>query len=52
MAWTRDFEETIPARAKRGPAFRKALLPEGAKTFSPVMWKPAKSYCALVPKNL
>lgn len=29
MALTKDFEETIQARAQRDPAFRKALLQEG-----------------------
>lgn len=29
MALTRDFKETIQARARRDPAFRKALLREG-----------------------
>ena len=29
MALTRDFKETIRARAKRDPGFRKALLQEG-----------------------
>jgi hypothetical protein len=29
MALTRDFKETIRARVKRDPGFRKALLREG-----------------------
>jgi DNA-binding phage protein len=29
MALTKDFKETIQARAQRDPAFRKALLQEG-----------------------
>jgi hypothetical protein len=33
MALTRDFKETIRARAKRDPGFRKALLQEGIETF-------------------
>jgi DNA-binding phage protein len=32
MALTRDFKETIRARAKRDPGFRKALLKEGIET--------------------
>ncbi len=31
MALTRDFKETIQARAQRDPAFRKALLQEGVE---------------------
>ena len=31
MALTKDFKDTIQARAQRGPAFRKALLQEGAE---------------------
>jgi len=31
MALTRDFKETIQARARRDPAFRKALLREGVE---------------------
>ncbi len=33
MALTRDFKETIRARAKRDPGFRKALLREGIENF-------------------
>ena len=33
MALTRDFKETIRARVKRDPAFRKALLREGIENF-------------------
>jgi len=33
MALTRDFKETIRARAKRDPGFRKALLREGIDNF-------------------
>jgi DNA-binding phage protein len=33
MALTRDFRETIRARVKRDPGFRKALLREGIETF-------------------
>jgi hypothetical protein len=33
MALTRDFKETIGARAKRDPGFRKALLREGIENF-------------------
>jgi|SRR5450759_543714 DNA-binding phage protein len=33
MALTRDFKETIQARVKRDPAFRKALLREGIESF-------------------
>ena len=33
MAWTRDFKETIRARVKRDPGFRKALLREGIENF-------------------
>jgi DNA-binding phage protein len=33
MALTRDFKETIRARVKRDPGFRKALLREGIETF-------------------
>ena len=33
MALTRDFKETILARVKRDPGFRKALLREGIETF-------------------
>ncbi len=33
MALTRDFKETIHARVKRDPAFRKALLREGIENF-------------------
>jgi len=47
MALTRDFKETIRARVKRDPGFRKALLREASKTFFPVTWKPARSYCAI-----
>ena len=31
MALTRDFKETVQARAKRDPAFRKGLLKEGVE---------------------
>ena len=31
MPLTRDFRETLQARAKRDPAFRKGLLKEGVK---------------------
>ena len=33
MALTRDFKETVQARAKRDPAFRKALLREAIESF-------------------
>ena len=33
MALTRDFKETIRARVKRDPAFRKAILREGIENF-------------------
>jgi DNA-binding phage protein len=33
MALTRDFKETIRARVKRDPSFRKALLREGIENF-------------------
>jgi hypothetical protein len=33
MALTRDFKETIRARVKRDPGFRKALLREGIEDF-------------------
>jgi hypothetical protein len=33
MALTKDFKETIKARAERDPAFRKALLIEGIESF-------------------
>jgi len=33
MAVTRDFKETIPARVKRDPRFRKALLKEAVENF-------------------
>jgi hypothetical protein len=33
MALTRDFKETIQARVKRDPGFRKALLREGIENF-------------------
>jgi DNA-binding phage protein len=33
MALTRDFKQTIQARARRDPAFRKALLREGVESF-------------------
>src|SRR5438876_865609 len=33
MALTRDFKETMRARAKRDPGFRKALLREGIENF-------------------
>ncbi len=33
MALTRDFKETIQARAERDPAFRRELLKEGIETF-------------------
>lgn len=33
MALTRDFKVTVQARAKRDPAFRKALLREAVDTF-------------------
>ena len=33
MALTRDFKETIRARAERDPGFRKALLREGIESF-------------------
>ena len=32
MALTRDFRQTIQARVKRDPAFRKALLREGIES--------------------
>jgi len=32
MALTKDFKETIQARAQRDPAFRKALLQEGIES--------------------
>ena len=31
MALTKDFKDTIQARAQRDPAFRKALLQEGGR---------------------
>ena len=31
MALTRDFKETIQARAERDPAFRRELLKEGVQ---------------------
>ena len=31
MALTKDFKDTIQARAQRAPAFRKALLQEGVE---------------------
>ena len=31
MALTKDFKDTIQARAQRDPAFRKALLQEGVE---------------------
>jgi DNA-binding phage protein len=33
MALTRDFKETIRARVRRDPGFRKALLQEGIENF-------------------
>ena len=33
MALTRDFKETIQARARRDPAFRKELLREAVESF-------------------
>ena len=33
MALTRDFKETIQARVKRDPAFRRELLREGVESF-------------------
>ena len=33
MALTRDFKETIQARARRDPSFRKALLREAVESF-------------------
>ncbi len=33
MALTRDFKETIQARVRRDPAFRKALLREAVESF-------------------
>jgi DNA-binding phage protein len=33
MALTRDFKETVRARVKRDPGFRKALLREGIENF-------------------
>lgn len=33
MALTRDFKATIQARARRDPAFRRALLKEGFECF-------------------
>ena len=33
MALTRDFKETIRARVRRDPGFRKALLREGIENF-------------------
>ena len=33
MALTRSFKETVQARAKRDPAFRKALFVEGVEAF-------------------
>ena len=33
MALTRDFKQTIQARVRRDPAFRKALLREGVERF-------------------
>jgi DNA-binding phage protein len=33
MALTRDFKETIQARVRRDPAFRKELLREGIENF-------------------
>ena len=33
MALTRDFKETIQARVRRDPGFRKALLREGIENF-------------------
>ena len=31
MILTKDFKDTIQARAQRDPAFRNALLPEGVE---------------------
>ena len=31
MAFTRDFKETVQARARRDPAFREGLLKEGVE---------------------
>ena len=31
MALTRDFKETVQARARRDPAFREGLLKEGVE---------------------
>ena len=33
MPLTRDFKQTIQARVRRDPAFRKALLREGVESF-------------------
>lgn len=33
MPLTRDFKQTVQARVRRNPAFRKALLREGVESF-------------------
>ena len=47
MALTRDFKQTVQARVKRDSAFRKALLREAIKSFSPATSKPARSYSGI-----
>ena len=45
MALTRDFKETVQARAQRDPAFREGLLKEGSSACWPVMSIRARSCC-------
>ena len=47
MPLTKDFKETIQARARRDSAFRKALLKEAIDCFSQEMWKPARPFFAI-----
>ena len=48
MALTKDFKDTIQARAQRDPAFRKALLQEGVECLLAGMPIPARRCCATI----
>jgi hypothetical protein len=47
MALTRDFKDTIKARAQRDPEFRIGLLQEALDAFISADRKPARCSCAI-----
>jgi hypothetical protein len=46
MALTKDFRDTIRDRARRDPAFRRALLQEAIELLLVGDWKPVKAWSA------